>query len=929
MKKNLLGLGLFGLSLAACTADREVPGGNLEPQVPTGLALDDEAQLRAMGAEAGIAYIRLSKATVQQESALKGAKDEVLSSISSELSSGLRSAEVTELEPLFPIDKRYEKRMREAGLDQWYIVRFSSQLSLSKTLASLRGIPQVEYAEPSFKTSLPKTISSSWAFAPLQDASTPAPVPYPFNDPELNKQWHYQNFGTAPRAIRGADINLFEAWQTETGKPNVIVAIQDGGIDVTHPDLKDNLWVNTAELNGVAGVDDDGNGIVDDIHGFNTVTGKGDVYPDGVSHGTHVAGTVAARNNNGIGVSGVAGGDGSATSGVRMMSVQVFGKEQADGSLEPGDQERGFVYAANNGAVISQNSWGYNYPGPKALPKALKDAIDYFIKYAGCDADGNQKPDSPMKGGVVIFAAGNDGKDYVALPAAYPEVIAVGATATNWRVSSFSNRGDWVDIMAPGGEAAWGSAAEVYSTLAPSVSKGKSYGFMQGTSMACPHVSGVAALAVSHFGKQGFTNTELKQRILAALRPANVDKRNPEYQGRLGRGYIDATRVFATDQQKAPQAVSEIKVNTLSFLWADISWLAVADEDDGTATEYFVYLSETELTESNLEGKLYQRFLGQEVEVGDRFDLTLKSLKDDTDYYVGVVAVDRWGNKSPLKAVKLHTLKNTPPALTLSTTEPLRVMSLRKETFSLTASDADGHQISLRVAGDSRGVSYNIQGNVIHFTLSATAPVGKYTIQVIARDELGAETELAIPFEVYKYIPPTFKETITAFTQGVGKTKLINIVRLVDNPGKLPLRYSITSPSDEVVQASISEAGVVTLNGAKRGASRLQVLVEDEFGAKISTSIQLHVVADERQVVHALYPTPAKRNINVLLNTELGGDTQIEIISALGNKVFSGRYRPDKTGLLTLPVHRLSPGSYRLEATTQGGVKTVVAFSKI
>ena len=108
--------------------------------------------------------------------------------------------------------------------------------------------------------------------------------------------------------VAGADIGLFKAWEKETGKPNVIVAITDGGIDITHPDLKDNLFVNQKELNGQEGVDDDGNGFIDDINGFNFIHNNGKIYPDDESHGTHVAGTVAARNNNGIGVAGIAGG---------------------------------------------------------------------------------------------------------------------------------------------------------------------------------------------------------------------------------------------------------------------------------------------------------------------------------------------------------------------------------------------------------------------------------------------------------------------------------------------------------------------------------------------------------------------------------------------------------------------------------------------
>lgn len=180
-------------------------------------------------------------------------------------------------------------------------------------------------------------------------------------------QWHYKNFGITPRSVEGADINLFEAWKQTTGSPNVIVSIVDGGIDGSHEDLKDNLWINEGEIPG-NGIDDDGNGFIDDVYGYNFVSDKGEITLDEAGHGTHVAGTVAARNNNGIGVSGVAGGDGTPNSGARLMSCQIF--EGANGS---GQGAGATVYGANNGAVISQNSWGYDYPGPGNIPASIRE----------------------------------------------------------------------------------------------------------------------------------------------------------------------------------------------------------------------------------------------------------------------------------------------------------------------------------------------------------------------------------------------------------------------------------------------------------------------------------------------------------------------------------------------------------------------------
>ena len=152
-----------------------------------------------------------------------------------------------------------------------------------------------------------------------------------------------------------------------------------------------------------------------------------------------------------------------------------------------------------------------------------------------------------MKGGVVIFAAGNDGLDYRSFPGAYPPVVAVGSMAPDWKSAYYSNRGDWVDITAPGGDAHY-PQGEVLSTLSKKIT-GKDYGYMQGTSMACPHVSGIAALIVSHFGRQGFTNVECQQRLLGALKAQNIDALTG-YPGRMGRGYIDASAVFAENRAR-------------------------------------------------------------------------------------------------------------------------------------------------------------------------------------------------------------------------------------------------------------------------------------------------------------------------------------------------------------------------------------------
>ncbi|MCI1780233.1 MAG: S8 family serine peptidase, partial [Bacteroidales bacterium] len=195
----------------------------------------------------------------------------------------------------FPYCGKFEKRTHEAGLDRWYDIKFDKSYSLTKaseTISDIDGVEQIE--------TIPKIKITGNSL--------------PFDDPDLSDQWQYENTGSKSFETAGADINLFDAWTLETGDPSVIVAVVDGGVDYSHEDLAANMWINQAEYNGTKGVDDDGNGVIDDIYGYNTINRSGTIIPG--DHGTHVAGTIAAVNNNGIGVCGVAGGNGNSNSGV-------------------------------------------------------------------------------------------------------------------------------------------------------------------------------------------------------------------------------------------------------------------------------------------------------------------------------------------------------------------------------------------------------------------------------------------------------------------------------------------------------------------------------------------------------------------------------------------------------------------------------------
>lgn len=326
-------------------------------------------------------------------------------------------------------------------------------------IKALNENPMVEIAEPNYIYKINK-----------------APT-----DPLYIQTWGLANVGQAdPKnqvGVAGVDINAERAWEIQTGTREKIIAVIDTGIDYTHPDLVDNMWVNESEKNGKAGVDDDNNGVVDDVYGYNAITGTGNAKDD-QGHGSHCAGTIGARANNGIGVAGV-------NWNVRMMAVKFL---DAGGSGSLADAIKAIDYATKMGAHVMSNSWGGG-----GFSQTLMDAIKR----------------SNEAGAIFIAAAGNEYNNNDNSPT-YPStyqvenVMSVAAIDNRGAKADFSNYGKkTVHLGAPG--------VNVMSTT------GGSYKSFSGTSMATPHVAGVAALLWAN--EPNLTAAQVKERLIATVRP--------------------------------------------------------------------------------------------------------------------------------------------------------------------------------------------------------------------------------------------------------------------------------------------------------------------------------------------------------------------------------------------------------------------------
>lgn len=794
------------------------------------------------------------------------------------LNTALDAMGVKTIERLFPDTGRFEERRRAFGLHKWYKISYSADVPATKAAEQMSHVDGIDVFESDRPIKL------------MDDL--------PFNDPRLSSQWQYRNDGSGNGWREYMDINVYPVWKNyTTGRSDVVVGVVDGGIDTAHEDL---------------------DGVVDKNNSWNFCTDTKIISAN--SHGTHVGGTIGAINNNGLGVSGVAGGDAAAgVKGVTLLSLQIFSNDDGSGS-----GASGIVWAADHGAVICNNSWGYDFenedgtmdkdgakeyhefyaqPNEGEYKSSVKDAIDYFNANAGMDEDGNQI--GPMAGGVVFFSAGNETWQY-GPPANYPGAIAVGAYGPSGAKAYYSNYGtkddDWVDIAAPGGDA--------YSTQIMSTLPGNAYGYFQGTSMACPHVSGVAALVVSALGGPGFTREMLIDKLLHAPNP-NFNLGN----SRIGIPVDALGAITYGAEPDIPAAVTDLKA-TASSNNVDVTWKVTASKKGTAAYAYRLFYG----TDQNSVKKATAADPGSGVnsivvetgikKTGETLSKSF-ALDFETTYYFKVLGYDynlNYSENSNIASVK--TEANNPPVITpLSSIDNIKVRPFESVMINFTVSDPDGHSFTVDYAQGSGSDSWQLlpTGQYQLRIVGSVADPGTYVATVTATDSYGKAGSLKVSYTILENHPPVVSKPIeNILLTEVGASETITLSDHITDPDGETLSFSANNTATNVIHANVG-SGKLIMTSLDYGLATITVTGSDAKKKEASTVFKVLVRSADIQM--QVYPTTVTTTLYISTGESLQ-ETSIKIASQTGGIFYDGSVQCSAFEPAQIDMKNAAPGKY-------------------
>lgn len=798
----------------------------------------------------------------------------------------IEGIKINSIKRMFPDAGEFEMRHREMGLHKWYIVHYDESVPVTKAYFRFENSEGVEIVEKVAK-------------------SRPAEVKIPFNDFYARRsQWHLYNDGSLLKGFAaGADINVLPLWEAGiVGDKKVIVAVIDSGADANNPDL------------GSVLIPCGDNGSKNFLNGAANAT-KYTIYPG--DHGTHVAGIIAAVNNNNTGVCGIAGGN-DGTGGVRILNLQIMGKIPGEENTENGNEASALVWAADHGAVIVNNSWDYVYDKESDIPGnnsftliSIHLAIDYFIKNAGCNSAGEQSEDSPMKGGLVLFAAGNSRWSKVQ-PGMYEKVLAVASCGPAFEDALYSNYGDWVDICAPGGNFRnYGSDnfARICSSL-----KGSRYGYMQGTSMACPMVAGVAALLVSHYGGKGFTAEKLKKMLLDG---ANKDAQ--KYHSRHIGPMLDA-RGALISQTPVPAVTdlqAKIRRKSVNMEWT-------VGEDHGKAVDSYLALISKSIEKVRNYNPVSVSgndtvLIVRPQKIGEKTSTSFGE-RDLGQYYGAVFAVRKSHKYSPasnivsLKVEKNWT--NIPPVIKAANEGPVKLKRRDIRSYNFSLSDADEDKLTVSTDGGSAAAVWKkiTSGDYQLVIKASDADPGSYTAKISAEDGYGGKAEKSFSYTILENIPVKASKAFENRTLNVGTIEEIDLEEFFKDEDGDEIKYRVKS-SYAGVQCFVKGAKL-SIHAEKYGIANIEVSAKDADGPKAEGVFILLATKPGKE--YEIYPNPVKDRLNLATNDETGASVRIMNIN--GKVIYKESWKSNPYSPKALDVKNYKAGLYKVEFTVGGKV---------